>query len=239
MTRQNIDPLMRRAAALITALAVLAVAVTTCLHAAEDASSHSASTGGTESEAHATGENAAASHGTEDGHGAEHAEGVPLSFKTDLALWSGVTFLVFVLVLRVFAWKPLIEALDAREAKIRNDIAEANAARQKAERLLKEHEQKLAETHATVRQMLEDAKQEAEQLRQRMLEEAQREADSARQQAMEAIATAKEQALAELFTRLADEIALATEHVLGRTVTDDDHRRLIEDALAQLSGRSS
>ncbi len=234
--RSSFEATLHRAAVAAVLVGMFALGVTTAAWSAEG-SSHASE----RAPAAAHGDAHAAASESHDGgdHADAHEEGVPLSFKTDLALWSGVTFLVFVLVLRVFAWKPLIEALDAREAKIRNDIAEADAARQKAERLLKEHEQKLAETHATVRQMLDDAKQEAEQLRQRMLDEAQREAEAARQQALEAIATAKEQALAELFTRLADEIALATEHVLGRAVTDDDHRRLIEDALAQLSGRTS
>jgi hypothetical protein len=41
-------------------------------------------------------------------------EGVPLGFKADLALWSAVTFVIFLILLGRFAWKPLIHALDER-----------------------------------------------------------------------------------------------------------------------------
>ena len=52
-------------------------------------------------------------------------EGVPMSFKTDLAIWSLVVFLLFVFVLKKFAWGPLSAGLDAREQRIREDIAGA------------------------------------------------------------------------------------------------------------------
>src|SRR5436309_168248 len=59
---------------------------------------------------------AAASHDAESGgHGAaDHAEGVPLSFKADLALWSLIVFIVFLIVLKKFAWGPLSAALNKR-----------------------------------------------------------------------------------------------------------------------------
>src|SRR4051794_20019845 len=65
-------------------------------------------------------------------HGAAaagHPEGAPLSFKADLALWSGVTFVLFLIILTKFAWRPLMTGLAQREAKIHDSIAQAESSR--------------------------------------------------------------------------------------------------------------
>lgn len=69
-----------------------------------------------------------------DSHEGEHHEtGVPINFKGDLALWSLVTFLLFLVVLKKFAWGPMIQGLDQREAGIRKAIADADENRRKSE----------------------------------------------------------------------------------------------------------
>ena len=80
-----------------------------------------------------------------------HEKGVPLDFKGDLALWSGITFVIFVMLLGRYAWGPLIAALNKREAHIRDDIAAAEAARIKAEQMLAEHAKTLAKVQDEVR----------------------------------------------------------------------------------------
>src|SRR6478735_9064134 len=68
-----------------------------------------------------------AGHG-EGGHGAE----LPMNWKTDLALFSLVTFGVYVLVLKAGAWGPLQQGLNERERGIRQNIADAEANRLKS-----------------------------------------------------------------------------------------------------------
>ena len=66
----------------------------------------------------------AESETSDDGHlQKEHAEsGVPIGFKLDLALWSLVVFVLFLFVLKKFAWAPMIEGLDKREAGDRKSV---------------------------------------------------------------------------------------------------------------------
>ena len=177
-------------------------------------------------------------HHAADEHHAEHAEGVPLDFKSDLALWSVVTFVVFLLVLTKFAWKPLIEGLDKREAQVRQDLADAEAARVKAEQLLAEHEEKLAKAQDDVREIVAEGRRDAEHARQEMLSQAQQDAEATRQRAVEEIERARDEALKEVFNVMAGQVVNATAHVLGRSVTDDDQDRLIQEALAEMAGES-
>ncbi|MGH7200633.1 MAG: ATP synthase F0 subunit B, partial [Planctomycetaceae bacterium] len=86
----------------------------------------------------------------------EHAEpGGPIEWQTDLAAWSLVSFLLLVGVLGYFAWTPLMQALDTRESRIRQDIADAEAARHNAERMLADHERKLSQVQVEVRAILD------------------------------------------------------------------------------------
>ena len=79
---------------------------------------------------------------SDDGHGAKsHAEaepGAPMDFVGDLAIWSLVTFVAYILVLKKAAWGPLIQGLDTREGRMKQQLADAEAARVKAEAMLAE-----------------------------------------------------------------------------------------------------
>ncbi len=182
-------------------------------------------------EAAPEGENAG--HATaEAGH---ESGGVPMDFKADLALWSLVTFLVFLFVLKKLAWGPMIEGLQRREAHILNERQAAEEARQKAEQLLAEHERRLAKVQDEVREMLAQAKREAESAKQEIIQQAQQEAEQTRQRAIADIERARDEALEQLFATLSGQVVRATERVLGRALTDDDQKRLVEEALAELT----
>lgn len=167
--------------------------------------------------------------------GGEHAEGAPLGLKTDLAIWSLVVFLVFLFVLKKFAWGPLIAGLDQREARIRQDIDDAEAARVKAEVMLAEHAEKLSGVQEEVREIIAEARRDAEHTRNEIVAAAQQEAQTTRQRGIDDIERASNQALKELFDQVAEQVAAATEHVLERSLSDADHQRLIDEALAQVS----
>lgn len=161
----------------------------------------------------------------------------PITWDTDLALWSLVTFVIFLFVLKKLAWTPLITALDQRESRVRHDIAEAESARLKAEQMLAEHVKKMSKVQEEVREILAEARRDAEHVKQDLMSEAQKEADASKQRALSEIGRARDAALKDLFDVMAAQVASATEHVLGRSVTGADQDRLIQEALAQFPGR--
>ena len=179
-------------------------------------------------ESSASGEHASDEHGG-------HETGVPMNFKGDLALWSFIVFLLFLAVMGKFAWKPMIEGLDKREAGIRNAIAEAEENRRKAEALLADYQNKLKSAENTVAAMVAEARRDAERTSQDLIANAQREVDAIRVRAKDEIRQAQDTALAEVFSQVNAPVILATEHVLGRALTDSDQERLVGEALSQLT----
>ena len=63
----------------------------------------------------------------------------PLAIDPDLAIWTGVVFLMLFVVLKTFAWPQITAALEERERKIADNIASAQAQNEEAKRLLAEH----------------------------------------------------------------------------------------------------
>lgn len=187
--------------------------------------------------AHDDHDHAAAGHG--DAHGADHGDGhAPAGPITagkadrDLAVWSLIVFLVFVTVLRKFAWGPLTAALDAREASVLQNIADAESARLKAEKMLADHAEKLAHVQDEIRELMAEARRDAEHTKNDIIATAQREAEATQKRAITEIERARDQALDGLFAHMADAVADATEQVLGRAVTGTDQERLVQEALS-------
>ena len=172
-----------------------------------------------------------------DPHGHEsHTEPrKPVEWDQDLALFSLIVFGLFVLILKVFAWKPLSKALDARDARIKNDITHAEEARIKAEKMLVDYQAKLATAQEEVLKTLAEARRDAEHTRQEILAQAEKEVSASKDRALQEIERTKDQALSELFNHMSGTVANATERVLGRALTDADQERLIGDALAEFS----
>ncbi len=182
----------------------------------------------------------AAAHG--DQHTAADApqqKGVPgmVPASKDLPLWSLVTFGLMMLVLGKFVWPALNDGLIERERKIRQDIADAEAGRRKSEAMVKEHEARLAKVQDEVREILAEARRDAEHAKLEIVTTAQKEAEATKQRAIAEIGRSKDQALAELFDFVSNNVLHATEHVIGRSLTGTDHERLVRESLAQLNVR--
>lgn len=181
---------------------------------------------------------ASESHGETDAHGDEDhgAAGPPMEFKADLALWSLIVFVIFLFVLKKVAWEPMIEGLDKREAGIRSAIAAAEENQRKSQAMMAEYEDKLRGAEQTVADMVAEAKRDAERTSQDIVAKAEADVEALRDRTKGEIAQAKDAALSEVFTSVNAQVAAATERVLGRTLSDDDQERLINEALAEISG---
>jgi len=174
--------------------------------------------------------------------GAAHEPEGPITTKkqdADLALFSLITFAVFLYVLKKLAWKPITEGLDKREARIIASISEAEAARARAEKMLVEHQQKLDKVQDEIRELMAEARRDAEHTKTEILSAAQREAEATRQRAVQDIERARDQALDDLFDHMARCVEEATERVVGRSLTGPDHERLISEALGGVVHRQN
>jgi len=171
------------------------------------------------------------------GHGGHGDAGVnPLSFRSDLAIWTAVVFLVLLAILGKYAWGPLAEGLDKREHRIADQIALAEQSNQQARQLLAEYEQRLAHSQDEVRAILDKARRDAELTGQQMLDKARAEAKAEQQRAVQQIEAATNAALKELADRSASLAVQLAGRILRTEVEPEKHAELIGQAVANFVG---
>ena len=189
--------------------------------------------------AHAEGE----AHGAHDGGHAEHHEHIgekgvnkePQEFRTDLAIFSAIVFGLLASGLYFTAWPKILGALEAREEGIRKAIADAEDAKVQAQVFMKEHKGRLEAVENQVKDILAEARRDAEHTRLDIMKQAEVEAEATKNRAIAEINRAKDQAIDELFSTLASQVSAATEQVVGRALTGTDQDRLIQETVAQFA----
>jgi F-type H+-transporting ATPase subunit b len=142
--------------------------------------------------------------------------------NTSLIFWEVITFLILLFLLVRYVYPPIREQIEERQAEIERSIDEA------------EYRRQIEEARGEGRQILEDARKQAEAQRERTKREAREEGDRIIQRAREEIDRERESALREVRREVADMVVQASEQVIGRSIDRDEHERLISQALDDL-----
>lgn len=145
-----------------------------------------------------------------------------------LMIWTLVTFVVLLVVLRMTAWKPLIGALEAREKKIRDAVQLAEKTRQESEALMVRHEEQLEAARVEAHKIIEEGKADALRLKDDIVKQARSEAEETKSRALREVELAADTAKKELWDETTRLSTLLAERILRRSLSDVDDRRLIE-----------
>jgi len=161
----------------------------------------------------------------------------PTLFTGDLGniVWSLLTFVVVLLVLGRFAWRPLLGALQKREDFIRDSLQKAKEDREAAEVRLKEYADKLSTARAEATAIVEEGRRDAEVVKRQVEEHARAEAAAMIERGKREIAIATDTAVKELYTlsaRLATDVA---SRVIRKEVDAKQHERLLRESIDELS----
>jgi F-type H+-transporting ATPase subunit b len=148
-----------------------------------------------------------------------------------LMIWTLIVFGVSVYFLRKAAFPRIADALDKRRRAIEESIDHAERTRVEADELLKEYRERLSEA----REQSEDIVARARKAADRLEEEAKADSARTREELMERtrrdIESETRRAIDQIRREVADLTVMATEKVARKSLDDDDHRRLIEEAL--------
>jgi len=154
-------------------------------------------------------------------------------------VWTLIIFLVLVVVLGRFAWKPLLEGLKNREDMIRTEIDNARQEREQAEQALKTYRDRLAQAEADAEKLIKQSAVEAERVRSEILARAQVQAREAMEQAGSQMELARQDVLREIYVRSTDLASDLAARIIEREVNSEDHRILIDTALDELQARTN
>ena len=165
------------------------------------------------------------------GEGPQSEDGV-LTYMGNLMFWEYVTF---GLILVIVGWKVLpvmLKQLGERSNRIQDALDKADKVRSEAEVLLRKHEEMMRDAHADAKKITDDAIAAAREAGARIQAEADAAAKETRERAQKEVEQLTRKAQAELRDAAVELSLLASSRVLQRSLTDDDHRRLAQEAIA-------
>lgn len=148
-----------------------------------------------------------------------------------LIIWTIITFLVVLFVLKATVWKPLLAALDTREKRIADALESAEKAREEGLAALSAHQEKLEEAEEEARQIIAAAREEAEKVHREILDKARAEARQTVEQARRSIEIDKQAALTELRAEVADLAVQAAGALVEANLDDEKNRKLVDDLI--------
>jgi F-type H+-transporting ATPase subunit b len=154
-----------------------------------------------------------------------------LNINPGLMLWTLITFAIAVFILWRFAFGPLQRIIDERRARIRESFEAAEETRSEAQRLLAEYKESLARVRGEAEDIVERARKAGESTKAEILATAKEQADRRLEHARQQIERDTRAALRDIKGEVADLALMVAEKVTAKSLTDEDHRRLIEDAL--------
>ncbi len=154
--------------------------------------------------------------------------------KAGLMVWTLLIFIFLLVVLSKFAYKPLLAAVEAREAALEKAITDAKRDRDDAAKLLAEQQKTLAETRADVQKVMADGRAAAESLRAEMIEKVKAEGADMLDRTRREMQAEKENAVAELRREAVDLAISGASKVIGRNLDSAMDRSLVESFLAGL-----
>ncbi len=154
-----------------------------------------------------------------------------LNIEPGLLIWTIITFLFLLFILYKIAWTPILAALEQRENTIRTSLEEAQQARQEMQDLLVQKQQILAEANRESARILDQSREEAQRVRETLSTQAREESQRLRDDARRAIERERQLAIQDLKSTAANLALAAAGQLLGKAVTNADHRRLVNEYL--------
>ncbi|MEE3139422.1 MAG: F0F1 ATP synthase subunit B [Candidatus Neomarinimicrobiota bacterium] len=152
-----------------------------------------------------------------------------------LFIWSIIIFLLVLLILKRYAWTPLLNFIDEREKEISDSLAMAESAKADLEQVREESEKILNEAKNQSKSIVSDGKQRADQSANKILNDAKQKSDEFVLDAKKKIDVEKKRAIKEIKEEVVDLSLDLASQVLQRNVKDEDNNKFVQSSLKEIN----
>lgn len=152
-----------------------------------------------------------------------------------LQLWTFIAFVVLLVLLAKFAFKPIAEALDRRGETIKKSIEEAEKQRADAKKLMEDYQKQVAAARTEANKIIEEARALGETVRKEVVDKANGEASAAVQRAGEEIQRQKERGIQEMKDTVAALSVQIASRIIEKEVNEATHRQLVDNLIKDLA----
>lgn len=165
----------------------------------------------------------------------ESSGGGLLSVNTGLAFWTTLTFILLLLVLTKFAWKPILSALKQREEAIKDSLEQAEKAKDEAKKILSENQNSLAKAEEESKKIIEQSKIYAENLKDQILKDSKDQAKKLIEEASAEIDRKKDAVFDELKNQVAEISIKAAEKILRENLDVEKNKKIVDKYVNDIS----
>jgi F-type H+-transporting ATPase subunit b len=155
-----------------------------------------------------------------------------------LMVWTVVTFLIMVAILKKIAWGPLLKVLEDREEKIKMEVAAAEKHRAEMERLKTEYETQLLGIESRARALLSEAEQKGSEAREAILKDAEAQAKKIEARTRAELLAEKERLVLELRSQVGDLSVEIAEKLMRQSLDKKVQDRIVSDFIKNLDAPS-
>lgn len=155
--------------------------------------------------------------------------------KPGLIIWTWITFIAVLVLLKKYAWGPLLSSVEGREKNIINAIESAKRERAEAEKLLTEQKSAIAAARQEAADAVRKTQADMEKFREELMAKARKEADALKADAQRAIAEERTKAIHEIKGEAAKLSIAIAEKLLGERLDDAKHQALAQQFVTDLS----
>ena len=154
-----------------------------------------------------------------------------LSFDPGLFMWTIVTFLIVLFILKWKAWGPLMSALDKRAEDIKNALSAADRAKEDAEKASQDYEKLVQKAHAEAQQIISDSKATGESVKNDIESVARENAEEMIRKAKTQIEAESQKAIQEIKSSVVNLSIEAAGKIIEKNLDSEDNRKLVEKTL--------
>ena len=152
-----------------------------------------------------------------------------------VVFWTVITFVVLLVILKKFAWKPILTALDQRENAIRESLEKAEKAKVDAQNVLEQNQASLSKAEEESKKIVEQSRQYAEKLKEQILQDSRDQARKIINEASNEIERKKDAALDELKTQVADIAIKAAEKILKENLNEEMQKKIVNKYIGEIT----
>ncbi|MGE0160991.1 MAG: F0F1 ATP synthase subunit B [Gemmatimonadales bacterium] len=171
------------------------------------------------------------------GGGEAEGGGGLYDINTGLSAWTLIVFVLLVVILGKFAWKPILQNVESREKGIQSALDEAAQRNAEAARLLDEHRAQIADARRQAAELIAEGRTAGEGVRKSIEEKARVEAQQIVERARQEIERERDAAIAALRKESVDLALAAAAKLMQQNLDQGKDRQLVERYLTELDGR--
>jgi len=151
-----------------------------------------------------------------------------------LFIWTIATFLVLLVLLAKFAWKPILQALESRQEMIRKSLDDAEQAKRDLEQVQQESAKIVAQARVEADAIVANSRADGTKLREELRQKARVEAGAIVENAKQKIHQERDRALSQIRQEAVDVSLMIASKLIQRNLSREDNEALIEEALKQI-----